>query len=77
MKYRSARAKEVIAMEQIQQKEEDNEPVISEKLPPKIRELLRKRGWSWPPDEKLKKQIEEAMERFVGSIHLDPPYVST
>ena len=39
-------------------------------LPPKIHELLKKKGWSWPLDEKTKAQIHEAMERLSGSIHI-------
>jgi hypothetical protein len=62
--------------EQVEQEQkEKNEPVISETIPPKIRELLRKRGWSWPPDEKLKKQIQESLERSAGSIHFDPEVI--
>ncbi|MBM3238450.1 hypothetical protein FJZ31_19325 [Candidatus Poribacteria bacterium] len=38
-------------------------------LPPKILELLKKKGWNWPPDEKLKAQIREASERF--TMHID------
>ena len=49
--------------------------VSEDRIPPKIRELLKKKGWTWPPDEKLKKQIEEAMERFSGSIHFDPEVI--
>jgi len=39
-------------------------------LPPKIHELLKKKGWPWPLDEKTKAQIHEAMERLSGSIHI-------
>lgn len=39
-------------------------------IPPQIQELLKKRGWSWPPDEQLKMQIHEALEQFCGSIHV-------
>ena len=38
-------------------------------LPPKILELLKKKGWNWPPDEKLKTQIREASERFIMAVH--------
>jgi len=37
-------------------------------LPPQIQELLKKKGWIWPPDEKLKRQIHEAMRRLSGSV---------
>jgi hypothetical protein len=30
--------------------------------------LLKKKGWTWPPDEKLKQQIHEAMRRLSGSV---------
>ena len=40
------------------------------RLPPKIQELLKKKGWSWPLDEKTKVQIHEAMERFTGGTHI-------
>ncbi len=39
-------------------------------LPPKIQELLKKKGWAWPLGEKTKAQIHEAMERLSGSIHI-------
>ncbi len=39
-------------------------------LPPQIQKLLREKGWTWPPDEKLKKQIHDAMERISGSLHV-------
>jgi hypothetical protein len=41
-------------------------------LPPNIRELLQKKGWTWPPDEKLKAEIHEAWERLIGSRSTDP-----
>jgi len=36
-------------------------------LPEKIQELLKKKGWTWPPDEKLKAQWESASERIHNS----------
>ncbi|MBI1925112.1 hypothetical protein HYR99_12795 [Candidatus Poribacteria bacterium] len=42
----------------------------SNNLPPQIQKLLKEKGWTWPPDEKLKKQIHEAMERSSGSLHV-------
>ena len=39
-------------------------------LPPQILKLLKEKGWKWPPDEKLKKQIYEAMKRSSGSLHV-------
>ncbi len=44
-------------------------------FPPSIQELLKKRGWTWPPDEKLQKKMDEAFERLAGSVHADPKIV--
>lgn len=41
-------------------------------LPPNIMELLKKKGWTWPPTEEMKKQWKEADERLCGCIHVDP-----
>jgi hypothetical protein len=41
-------------------------------LPPLIQELLKKKGWPWPPDEKLKAQFRETIKNAAGSIHTDP-----
>jgi len=46
-----------------------------EDFPPSIQELLKKRGWTWPPDEKLQKKMDEAFERLAGSVHADPEIV--
>ena len=43
-----------------------------EDFPSSIRELLKKRGWTWPPDEKLQKKMDEAAKRAAGSVHVDP-----
>jgi hypothetical protein len=43
-----------------------------EDFPLSIQELLKKRGWTWPPDEKLQKKIDEAAKRAAGSVHVDP-----
>ena len=43
-----------------------------EDFPPSIQELLNKRGWTWPPDEKLQKKMDEAAKRAAGSVHVDP-----
>jgi hypothetical protein len=40
-------------------------------LPEKIQQLLKKKGWTWPPDEKLKAQWEEAAQRLAGSLKVD------
>ena len=41
-------------------------------LPPKIQELLKKKGWTWPPDEKLKAQFRETFKKAAGSVRMDP-----
>ncbi|MBM3238320.1 hypothetical protein FJZ31_18670 [Candidatus Poribacteria bacterium] len=41
-------------------------------FPLSIQELLKKRGWTWPPDEKLKKKMNEAAKRAAGSVHVEP-----
>ena len=41
-------------------------------FPPQIQELLKKKGWTWPPDEKLRKQIRETIEKAAGSLHTPP-----
>ena len=46
-----------------------------EDFPASIQELLKKRGWTWPPDQKLRKNIDEAFERLAGSVHADPEIV--
>jgi len=43
-------------------------------LPPNIVELLKKKGWNWPPDEALKAQIREASKKFM--MHLDEEVLS-
>jgi hypothetical protein len=41
-------------------------------IPPHIMELIKKKGWTWPPDEKLKEQWRQAASRFGGSMSMDP-----
>ena len=43
-----------------------------EDFPPSIQELLKKRGWTWPPDEELQKKMDKAAKRAAGSVHVDP-----
>jgi hypothetical protein len=38
-------------------------------FPPQIQELLKKKGWTWPPDEQLRKEMEETAEKAAGSLH--------
>jgi len=40
-------------------------------LPEKIQELLKKKGWTWPPDENLKAQWDAAAKRLAGSLKID------
>ena len=42
------------------------------KLPPQIMEQLKKKGWTWPPTEEMKKQWREADQRLAGSMHMEP-----
>ncbi|MBI1929632.1 hypothetical protein HYR99_35965 [Candidatus Poribacteria bacterium] len=39
-------------------------------LPPQIRELLKKRGWTWPPDEKTREERRKLIEKSAGSLHI-------
>jgi len=45
--------------------------IKNDKLPEKIQELLKKKGWIWPPDEKLKAQWDAAAKRLAGSLKVD------
>jgi hypothetical protein len=47
-------------------------PKRLEDLPPKIQELLKQKGWTYPPDEKLKQQWKESWERLKGRGRTDP-----
>ena len=49
-----------------------NWPKKMEDLPPVIQELMKKRGWTYPPSTEMKREWREAAERFVGSVHVDP-----
>jgi hypothetical protein len=47
--------------------------MITEKdFPPNIQELLKKRGWTWPPTEEMKREWDEVIKRSAGSLHMDP-----
>jgi len=37
-----------------------------------IQGLLKKKGWTWPPDEKLRKQIRETIQKAAGNLHTPP-----
>ncbi len=41
-----------------------------EDLPPVLQQLLRERGWTYPPTEEMKREWDEAAERFVGKTHI-------
>ncbi len=43
-----------------------------EDLPPKIQEAIKRKGLTWPLDEKYWKECEEAAKRAAGMIHIDP-----
>ena len=45
--------------------------IKNDKLPEKNQELLKKKGWIWPPDEKLKAQWDAAAKRLAGSLKVD------
>jgi len=49
-----------------------NWPKTMEDLPPVIQELMKKRGWTYPPSEEMKREWHEAGERAAGSVHVDP-----
>ena len=48
------------------------EVFVPENFPPMVKELLKKKGWSWPPDEKLLAQIREAGRKLSGSWKTAP-----
>ncbi len=43
-----------------------------EDLPPKIQELLKKRGWTWPPTEEMRREWREAWEQIACFPPTDP-----
>jgi len=47
-------------------------PKRLEDLPPKIREALKRKGWTYPPTEEMKRQWKEAWERIIGRDETDP-----
>jgi len=47
-------------------------PKRLEDLPPKIQEALKRRGWTYPPTEEMKRQWKEAWERIIGRDETDP-----
>lgn len=49
-----------------------SEVSVPKDFPPKIKELLRKKGWNWPPDDKLKARMRKADKKLCGSLHTPP-----
>ena len=49
--------------------------VSTNHLPPKIRELLNKRGWTWPPTPEQRRQTHEAWENLTARTYKTSPEV--
>jgi len=47
-------------------------PKRLEDLPPKIQEALKRKGWTYPPTEEMKRQWREAWERIIGKDDTEP-----
>jgi hypothetical protein len=47
-------------------------PKRLEDLPPKIQEALKRKGWTYPPTEEMKRQWKEAQEELAGCLDTDP-----
>jgi hypothetical protein len=41
-----------------------------EDLPPVLQQLLKEKGWTYPPTEEMKREWDEAAERVVGKTHI-------
>jgi hypothetical protein len=41
-----------------------------EDLPPILQQLLKEKGWTYPPSEAMKRKWREARERFAGKTHI-------
>lgn len=52
-----------------------SEVSVPKNFPPKIQELLKKKGWNWPPDEKLKARMLKADENLCGSLQTPPEII--
>jgi hypothetical protein len=44
----------------------------SKELPLKIQELLKAKGWTWPPGPSQQSEMEEAARQAAGSLHIEP-----
>jgi hypothetical protein len=47
-------------------------PKRLEDLPPKIQEALKRKGWTYPPTEEMKRQWKKAQEELAGCLDTDP-----
>jgi hypothetical protein len=47
-------------------------PKRLEDLPPKLQEALKRKGWTYPPTEEMKRQWKEAWDRIIGRDSTDP-----
>ena len=47
-------------------------PKRLEDLPPKVQEALKRKGWTYPPTEEMKRQWKEAQEELAGCLDTDP-----
>ncbi|MFA0783157.1 hypothetical protein [Fervidibacter sacchari] len=47
-------------------------PKRLEDLPPKIQEAMKRKGWTYPPSEEMKRQWKEADERLIGRVATEP-----
>jgi len=48
-------------------------PKRLEDLPPKIQEAMKRKGWTYPPTEEMKRQWKEAWERIIGRGSTEDP----
>ncbi|MFA0740742.1 MAG: hypothetical protein DFNUSKGM_000849 [Candidatus Fervidibacter sacchari] len=46
-------------------------PKRLEDLPPKIQEALKRKGWTYPPTEEMKRQWKKAQEEMAGCLDTD------
>jgi hypothetical protein len=47
-------------------------PKRLEDLPPKLQEALKRKGWTYPPTEEMKRQWRDANKRMAGRVATDP-----
>jgi len=46
-------------------------PKRFEDLPPKIQEALKRKGWTYPPTEEMKRQWKKVQEEMAGCLDTD------